>query len=538
MFRRSASNGDDRGVALLSVLGSMIVLSLFLLVGVSYAMRNMTQSREGQDSENATAAAQAGVDDFLQQMNLDYFGNVAIGNWSAYRDIQGAGITDAQYRYKVLSSLNGQVLIQVDGVSSAGGGSGSATKVHSTVNALFQSRGFLSYVYLSDIEVIDPTLVGDNAACGVYYYSGRSSRNDCSEIQWTTGDVVNGPLHSNDALQINGTVQFKSTATTSWPTAQGRTGLTNASKTWWGTTSAPLPNSNPPLYDTPLELPVSNSKLLTYVEPDVDGDITTPVGPGCYYTGATRIIMQGTTMKVLSPSTTRSDTPSRCYNRSTPGVEQTVTIPPVIYVDSTTASCSIRNTGYPLSSESYSLGSDTATSWGKSPNYSCKRGTAYIQGTADARVTVAAADDVVITGNLTVQDISNSSTDVVGIIAGNYAWVYHPLNNGNNILTASSLTGSNPPAQQVNTIQAGMLALRHSFLVQNWDDGNPLGTLNITGSIAQKFRGPVGTGSGASVVSGYLKNYDYDDRLAYLRPPYFLEPPTTNVWTLIKTVGS
>ena len=43
------------------------------------------------------------------------------------------------------------------------------------------------------------------------------------------------------------------------------------------------------------------------------------------------------------------------------------------------------------------------------------------------------------------------------------------------------------------------------------------------GAIAQNFRGPVGTG-GASITSGYVKNYNYDDRLRYTTPPYFLSP--------------
>jgi hypothetical protein len=45
----------------------------------------------------------------------------------------------------------------------------------------------------------------------------------------------------------------------------------------------------------------------------------------------------------------------------------------------------------------------------------------------------------------------------------------------------------------------------------------------VTGSIAQLFRGPVGTG-GRTLASGYAKNYAYDDRLKTLSPPDFLDP--------------
>jgi hypothetical protein len=61
-------------------------------------------------------------------------------------------------------------------------------------------------------------------------------------------------------------------------------------------------------------------------------------------------------------------------------------------------------------------------------------------------------------------------------------------------------------------------------VVQNWNVGAPLGTLNVLGSISQKFRGPVGTGSGSTISTGYYKNYVYDARLSNLQPPFFLTP--------------
>ena len=88
----------------------------------------------------------------------------------------------------------------------------------------------------------------------------------------------------------------------------------------------------------------------------------------------------------------------------------------------------------------------------------------------------------------------------------------------------SNATGSvhNP------TIDAAILTLNHSFEVQQFDVGanncvanSPacLGKLRVFGSIAQMFRGAVGQGS-----RGYLKDYNYDSRLRYAPPPYFLDP--------------
>jgi hypothetical protein len=56
--------------------------------------------------------------------------------------------------------------------------------------------------------------------------------------------------------------------------------------------------------------------------------------------------------------------------------------------------------------------------------------------------------------------------------------------------------------------------------VDNYYCGASLGTLTVNGAIAQNFRGPVGTSGG----TGYLKSYNFDDRLRYSNPPYFLKP--------------
>ncbi len=83
-------------------------------------------------------------------------------------------------------------------------------------------------------------------------------------------------------------------------------------------------------------------------------------------------------------------------------------------------------------------------------------------------------------------------------------------------------------AQKDPVIDAAILSTHHSFIVDNYKCGAGLGELTVWGSIAQFWRGPVGTGSGNS---GYIKNYNYDDRLAQEQPPNFLSPSTTS-WHL------
>ncbi len=229
-------------------------------------------------------------------------------------------------------------------------------------------------------------------------------------------------------------------------------------------------------------------------------------------------------MKVLSPSTTRSDIPSSCYNRANPKVEQTVAIPPVIHVDPTASSCTLGAVGYPASGEWYSSSKGAnAVAWtgaqggdDASVNYHCSRGSVYISGTSSTPVTISAADDVVVVGDL--QPDSVAGTNVIGLIAGNCIWIWHPVKSGN---VNANLYSTAP----VSTVRAAMLALRHSIVVQNWFSGTQLSDLNITGAMAQKFRGPVG-GTYNGVSRGYGKNYVYDQRVAYSQPRTFSTPTT------------
>jgi hypothetical protein len=141
----------------------------------------------------------------------------------------------------------------------------------------------------------------------------------------------------------------------------------------------------------------------------------------------------------------------------------------------------------------------------------------------------------VITLNGTSASISNAS--VAGLVANNFIRVMHGVGpertNGdpNNCNGAANLSGYTHTGMRID---AAILALQHSFIVDNYDCGAPItGDLNVNGAIAQIFRGTVGTGGGGSINSGYLKNYNYDDRLAVLQPPYLFDL-SSSAWRVIR----
>jgi hypothetical protein len=170
---------------------------------------------------------------------------------------------------------------------------------------------------------------------------------------------------------------------------------------------------------------------------------------------------------------------------------------------------------------------------GSDPNRSACSGSTCIgdvnvSGVLNGQLTIAAQDDINITGNLTYNQYPGGD-DVLGLVADNDVAVVH----------ASGADVTNDL-----TIDAAIMSLNHSFYVQNWASGsnaacsvaNPCAvpgvhSLIINGVVTQEFRGPVGTFNSSTGVmqSGYNKAYSYDTRLKYLSPPYFLSP-TQSAW--------
>ena len=108
---------------------------------------------------------------------------------------------------------------------------------------------------------------------------------------------------------------------------------------------------------------------------------------------------------------------------------------------------------------------------------------------------------------------------MLGLIANNFIRVYHPLyeNPETKVLECKNATSGTLNDVEIH---AAILAINHSFIVDNYDCGSQLGTLHVLGAISQKYRGAVGT----SGNTGYIKDYVYDDRLHTITPPSFIEP--------------
>ena len=102
-------------------------------------------------------------------------------------------------------------------------------------------------------------------------------------------------------------------------------------------------------------------------------------------------------------------------------------------------------------------------------------------------------DNIVVDSDLIDQMKNATRTDFLNIVADKYVWVKEKQRN--------------------LKITASIYSFDESFQVEYYNQGNPTGQLTIFGSLMQYYRGPVGTFSGDRIQTGYYKNYIYDYKI-------------------------
>jgi hypothetical protein len=150
-------------------------------------------------------------------------------------------------------------------------------------------------------------------------------------------------------------------------------------------------------------------------------------------------------------------------------------------------------------------------------------GDVYIHGVVNSDLTIGSDNDIIVDGNIT-----HGTGAAVGLIANGFVRVFHPCDSSTDTNTSTPSTAEDPSRSYMSNpeIDAAILAVNHSWAVDNSGCGAPMGNLNVSGAIAQRFRGTVGhfNQSTGQVSQGYGKAYTYDDTLRYHQPPYFLDP--------------
>lgn len=507
---------DEQGFTMIATLIAATVVMSLAVVTVTATRGDLPFTSRDIANKKAYEAAKAGIEDYAAHLYADslYWTKCAevpapsaVNNTNSTTKRRAVpGDESATYAIELLPSTTQTTYTQCSTANPGGsmletsGPASGSFRIRSTgfaggtkvgLIASFKRPSFLDYVYFTQLETLDPiaygyanpstALTGAYSQCELTYEQGRNNsaipgtggRDFCSIISFITGDAIEGPMHTNDTISVCGTPRFGRSITDMIEIGGKSPGwYTNCTSnpTFTGTkvTSAPI-----------LVPPESNSKLASIAE------------PAFRYTGQVRICLSGNNMTVGNGGGCTG-----LYSGP---------VPPngVVYVKN--SSCSAAYTPFGTTYETTS---------------GC--GNAYVRGTYTGQLTIAAENDVIIDGNLCRTSCTAGSGEaLLGLIANNFVRVYHPCSNDTN--GSGSLSSPN--------VDAAILAIKHSFIVDNYNCGNPLGTLNVEGAIAQKFRGPVGTSSNGVASSGYKKNYIYDDRLRYLEPPSFIEP-TGSAWVI------
>jgi|CZKG01.1.fsa_nt_gi type II secretory pathway pseudopilin PulG len=501
----------EHGFTMIVTLIVLLISSLLMAAAFAAATGDVHLTRNDTYAKKAYYAAQAGISNYAFHLNSDFnywtyckaAGNEALNlsGESPLKTRTVPGSTDEKYAIQLLPAstapendkkcdVNNPVATMIEsGTANTGTfrieSTGYSGHEKRTILATFAHTSFLNYLYYTQYETLDPATYSPARYQCEAYRGVRPEPPECENIEFVSADVVNGPLHTEDKASICGEPTFGRGP-------EDRIEFARGTATAGGCTNAPHYKGTviPPEEVPTIEPPPSNTSLKST--------------PGAFkYSGKTIITLEGATMKVTNKGTT------------TP-----VTLPSsgaVVYVSN--VSCSKAYTPY-------------------NPSYTADTecGNVYVSGKYTVPLTIGAENDIVIKGNLVppLESGEPSTNAVLGLIANNFVRIYHPVSSGSGINNSSSecnatnLTESNDPNKWGSLtnpeIYAAILAVNHSFIVDNFKCGSPLGSLNLHGALAQVFRGTVGTHNGSSIASGYSKGYVYDNRLEVESPPYFLNP--------------
>jgi len=563
-FLKRLRRSDDSGYVLAIVIGLGLVMLLMIATTLTMTTSGEQKSDTDTDWNAALAAAYAGVEDYKSRVENDSsyvrFGNPSdpytatstgislptgssanpafnITASTSWASVAGSG-GQAFFRYEIDNSKYGSTgVIRLRSTGKVG-------KQTRSVIADLKQNGFNDYVYYTNYEVQDPSISGESTSCGNYYWIRPSS---CTNIQFASGDVLRGKVHSNDRLLVCGT-DFKGSVTTAsqtTPLYAINGGCSDA--TWEVSPFKPVKVQS-------IDMPPTNQTMPLETRNDIPSQVP---HPGCMYTGPTSIKLNSNgTVTVISPwskftniSATAggSTNPAACgipgtsagQLGSTGGATFATPTDNLMFVQNVPSSTTDPNywasTAKPTnftcttgttngrSKEGFVFGSfaypttnedPPLTSTVSAPAYGCRNGDAYTSGTLSGHLTIASQNYIYVVADLLY---NNNQQDLLGLVAQNAVWIWNPMKSINSSgPSGTALLGQN------RTIYAAILSVAHTFQVQNYQIGGARGTLKVVGSIAQNFRGTVGQGS-----NGFLKDYGYDTRLTYTSPPKFLMPTST-----------
>jgi Tfp pilus assembly protein PilX len=501
----------EGGFIMLLTLGVLMVTLLLTAAAFVVVQSDTALTRGDLDGKRAYAAAQAGLQDYLYALNS----NASSASWweTCSNDVTSGRLavpgatTGVLYSYQPVIACNASKLVgtlidpttgtlrmEFTGYSGTGCSTSSTPCQQRTIVAGLREVSPLSFLWYTVHETYDPVLLND-PTCANFYRANPGPNAEC-DIYWGPDDKMNGPMYTQDQYLIypGAAPTFGRNKQDTIASQVGTTGPNDicAGSNCQGDTNilgTPDPDPSPLV-----PLPSSNANLLPDAQKYgvvLNGTATLHVNGGIV-TGYLCTTSSASSCAAIAPITLASQ--------------------PIIYATNASACGS-----YNPQSVNYS-----STTIGGTTVYLGGCGDVYVYGAYSAPITIAAADDVIITSSLTNStdtdgNTAPAGTATLGLVADQYVRVMHPC--GGNGVTSPNVT-----------IDGAILTLAGSFFVDNYSC-DTAGILTVHGAIAQEYRGAVGTAG--TPGNGYSKNYNYDDRLSVMLPPYMFDLQSTE-WSVFR----
>jgi hypothetical protein len=511
--RTAWSPRSDSGQAMIIVLAMVTVLMTLPAVLLATNVGQFGLTNQNLYWNGAYVAAEAGLNDYIQHLDA----NESFAGWSrgtspctanpdpfsgtsSHTDdpfcgwVQLSTSPPEWYEY-ALPSTYGSIGLTVSGKS----GVGSAAVVRTFSYKIVPGSSFLDDIYWTNYEYTDYDI--QNGQCklagGDYYYpAGTNPDNNC-RIVFQTTDVVDGPAFSNDTFCIEGPAHFEGPVySAGWTRGEPATG-----------SASPCTAGNGDF------IPGSPANAKAEPLPGTAADAAAAQQVGCYISGANgkpaNVSLTLSAYPSASPTTTaiKWTSPNGTVQDSASNTNACGTSGSTVYANAMQSALFYVNGDVTIAANSTEAGFLTIVAGDDS-------GVGIVDGSETDSST---AGDITLQGNITypASDIESATTcgaltqcdpyDALGLIGAYFVRLAPGLSNV--------------------TIDAALLALSGSFYVEGWGQNGSEGTLEVFGSIAQDFRGPVGLVGG----TGYSKDYVYDSALETLWPPYYLSS-TSATW--------
>jgi hypothetical protein len=278
-----------------------------------------------------------------------------------------------------------------------------------SIIATFTHPGYLNYVYLTNFEVQDPILgTTEPKICEKYYPERKEEGHTtvCPPIEFTPEDKVKGPMHTNDASAICATSSQKPTF-----------GRSSADKIEMNKGNYKYPGCSSDPYEK------GTGMVGTYTEngptllpPETDSELLESAE--YKFRGKTIIdLKSGTpnTMEVTTYVGSQASTETMLFPKNG-----------VVFVETSTGGCGV-----------------TYTPFNSDYEHDTGCGNVYVRGSYTESLTIAAANDVIINGNIeTTHESSGKPTGdaTLGLIATNFVRIYHPVKQGEKLKTKEPKT--------------------------------------------------------------------------------------------------